>query len=56
MRELVLEKLADIGLDKSRYGSHSLRVGGTSAAVNAGIPDRWFKCRGCWKSENAKDG
>ena len=55
-RELVLEKLAEIGLDKSKYGLHSLRAGGASAAANAGIPDRWFKRHGRWRSENAKDG
>ena len=56
VRELVLEMLAKIGLDRSRYGLHSLRSGGASAAANAGIPDRWFKRHGRWRSENAKDG
>ena len=56
VRELVLEMLAKIGLDKSRYGLHSLRSGGASAAANAGIPDQWFKRHGRWKSENTKDG
>ena len=56
MRELVLEKLSGLGLDKSKYGLHSLRAGGASAAANAGVPDRWFKTHGRWRSENAKDG
>jgi hypothetical protein len=56
VRELVLEKLSLIGLDKSKFGLHSLRSGGASAAANAGVPDRWFKRHGRWKSENAKDG
>ena len=56
VRELVLEKLSLLGLDKSKFGLHSLRAGGASAAANAGIPDRWFKRHGRWKSENAKDG
>ena len=56
VRELVLEMLAKIGLDRSRYGLHSLRSGGASAAANADIPDRWFKRHGRWRSENAKDG
>ena len=30
--------------------------GGASAAANAGVPDRFFKCHGRWKSETAKDG
>ena len=52
----MLEMLAAIGLDKSKYGLHSLKSGGASAASNAGIPDRWFKRHGRWRSENAKDG
>lgn len=56
MRELLLEKLSEIGLDTKKYGLHSLRAGGASAAANAGIPDRLFKRHGRWRSENAKDG
>ena len=56
VRELVLDKLSAIGLDKCKFGLHSLRSGGASAAANAGIPDRWFKRHGRWRSENAKDG
>ena len=56
VRELVMEKLTQIGLDKSKFGLHSLRSGGASAAANAGVPDRWFKRHGRWRSENAKDG
>lgn len=51
-----MEKLSQIGLDKSKFALHSLRSGGASAAANAGIPDRWFKRHGRWRSENAKDG
>ena len=56
VRELVLEKIAAIGLDPKQFGLHSLRAGGASAAANAGVPDRWFKRHGRWRSENAKDG
>ena len=35
--------LEAIGLDKQQFGLHSLRVGGASAAGNAGVPDRFFK-------------
>ena len=56
MRELVLKKLSAIGLDPKRFGLHSLRSGGASAAANAGVPDRMFKWHGRWCSENAKDG
>ena len=56
MRELILEKLSAIGLDSRKFGLHSLRSGGASAAANAGVPDRMFKRHGRWRSENAKDG
>ncbi len=42
--------------DVSKYGVHSLRSGGATAAANAGISDRHFKRHGRWKSETAKDG
>ena len=56
MRELLLEKLSAVGLDPKKYGLHSLRAGGATAAANAGVPDRLFKRHGRWRSENAKDG
>ena len=55
MRELLLEKLSEVGLDPKKYGLHSLRSGGATAAANAGVPDRLFKRHGHWRSENAKD-
>ena len=55
-RELVLEMLGDIGLDRKKVGLRSFSPRGSSAAANAGIPDRMFKRHGRWKSENAKDG
>lgn len=55
-REILLEALESIGVDKSLFGLHSLRSGGASAAAAAGIDDRIFKKHGRWKSENAKDG
>ena len=55
-REVVLDMLTAIGLDRKQFGLHSLRAGGASAAANSGVPDRFFKRHGRWKSENAKDG
>ena len=55
VRELVLQKLAALGLDPKQFGLHSLRSGGASAAANAGVPDRLFKRHGRWRSENAKE-
>lgn len=51
-RELLLDTLG-LGLDKSKFGLHSIRAGGATAAANAGINDRLFKKHG---SDTAKDG
>ena len=56
MRELLKEKLEELGLTSADYNLHSLRAGGATAAAGAGVPDRMFKRHGRWKSENAKDG
>ena len=56
LRSDMLKALADLGLDKSKFGLHSLRRGGATQAANAGVSDRLFKKHGRWASENAKDG
>ena len=56
VRELLLEKLRTLGVDSIKFGIHSLRSGGATAAANSGVPDRLFKKHGRWRSENAKDG
>ena len=56
LRELLLERIALLGMDPRLFGMHSLRAGGATAAANAGVPDRLFKRHGRWKSELAKDG
>lgn len=53
--ELLKNALASVGLDPKRFGLHSLRAGGASAAANLGVPDRLFKKHGRWRSETAKD-
>ena len=50
------EMLFKIGLDASKFGLHSLRSGGATAAASYGVSDRVFKRHGRWKSELAKDG
>ena len=56
LRELLLEKISQLGMDPPLFGMHSLRAGGATAAANAGVPDRLFKRHGRWRSESAKDG
>ena len=56
LRELLLPKIAQLGMDPELFGMHSLRAGGATAAANAGVPDRLFKRHGRWRSESAKDG
>ncbi|XP_076100861.1 uncharacterized protein LOC143070462 [Mytilus galloprovincialis] len=56
VRAIILSALESIGLDKSKFGLHSLRSGGATAAASAGIQDRLFKKHGRWASDKAKDG
>lgn len=55
-REIILDALEKIGLDKSNFGVHSLRSGGAIFAVAAGVCNRLFKKHGRWQSDRAKDG
>ena len=54
-REILLEKLEQLGIDKTRFGLHSLRSGGASEAGNAGVPDRLIMKHGRWTSEKSKN-
>ena len=56
LRELFKKTLAQLGYNQVEFGLHSLRAGGATSVANNGVADRLFKCHGCWKSENAKDG
>jgi hypothetical protein len=55
-REIVRSALATLGVNNRKFGLHSFRSGGATAACKFGISDRLFKIHGRWKSENAKDG
>ena len=43
VRGHVLDFLANIGLDPTKFGLHSLRSGGASAAASLGVNDRFLK-------------
>lgn len=55
-RELIREKITDLGLNPNDYGTHSLRRGGATASAMNNISDRLLKKHGRWKSDKAKDG
>jgi hypothetical protein len=55
-REALLSALQSLGLDRSKFGLHSLRAGGDSTSASADIADRMFKKHGRWKSNKAKNG
>jgi len=46
-----------LGYDEKKYGSHSHRFGGATAAVinNPNLSERLLKLHGRWKSDIAKD-
>lgn len=54
-REIYREKLNLIGEDPNKYGLHSLRSGGATAAAQKGISAALIKKQGRWKSDVARD-
>ena len=55
IRDLLKRLLHDVGLDETRFGTHSLRAGGDTAAAQNDVPDRLFKKHGRWRTDNSKD-
>lgn len=43
--------MALLGLDPARFGAHSLRIGGATAAAAAGVPPAVIRCCGRWNSD-----
>ena len=50
-KELIKKELGKEGLDPTKFGIHSLRSGGASAAAALGVPDRLFQRHVGWRSE-----
>ena len=48
--------IPDITANPEKYGLHSLRDGGASAAGNNGVTDRLVSKQGRWSSEKARNG
>ena len=43
--------MSSLGLDPARFGAHSLRIGGATAAAAAGVPPSVIRVMGCWNSD-----
>lgn len=52
-REIFLQNIPMLGLDKSKFGLHSFRSGGATSASNSGVSDRLIKKHGRWKTDIA---
>ena len=51
LRDLVKALMQSIGLDPARYGAHSLRIGGATAALAAGVSPQLIRLMGRWSSD-----
>ena len=43
--------MAAAGRDPDKYGAHSLRIGGATAALAAGVPPSLIRLMGRWSSD-----
>ena len=46
--------MASIGLDPNKFGAHSLRIGGATAALAAGVSPAQIRLLGRWSSDVAE--
>ena len=51
VRAMVKVLMQSIGLDQSRYGAHSLRIGVATAALAAGLSPATIRAAGRWSSD-----
>ena len=54
-REVFLAAVKRLGYNEKKFGLHSLRSGGATAAASAGVDHSRLKKHGRWKSDSAKD-
>ena len=54
IRRVVKWLMASIGLDPDRFGAHSLRIGGATAALAAGVSPAQIRLLGRWSSDVAE--
>jgi integrase len=55
VRESVKSKASQIGLDQSKYATHSMRSGGATAAANSNVNERAFQRHGRWATSQSRD-
>ena len=51
LRAMVKRVMAAAGLDPALFGAHSLRIGGATAALAAGVPPALIRLMGRWSSD-----
>ena len=51
VRAMVKALMASVGCDPRRFGAHSVRIGGATAALAAGIDPAVIRCMGRWSSD-----
>jgi site-specific recombinase XerD len=51
LRDVVKAAMEAAGRDPARYGAHSLRIGGATAALAAGVPPQLIRLLGRWSSD-----
>ena len=51
VRAMVKSLMATLGLDRSRYGAHSLRIGGATAGLAANMSPATIRAAGRWSSD-----
>ena len=54
VRSVVKWMMAKMGLDPKRFGAHSLRIGGATAALAAGVSPAQIRLLGRWSSDVAE--
>ena len=51
LRAAIKQWMEALGLDPAMFGAHSLRIGGATAALAAGVPPSLIRIMGRWSSD-----
>jgi integrase len=55
IRDIVKAKASQLGLNESRFSTHSMRSGGATVAANSGVNERALQRHGRWAAATSKD-